>query len=148
MLRSNSASTAVGDRKHVLPHEPNQRPQKEDILKTISSSETSALRKYQDFFVGRRGLWCLEKYEFITCVVSPLLGAPGYFLRKYLVPQHMNRVGKNVNWGRNITLRHPAKLPCDIQPKWKLATVLPLTTSPCSTRGVPRAANTRSVTTS
>jgi len=75
-----------------------------------SSDGGSSLRKYQDFFVGRRGLWPLLRYELIVVVCVSCPGALGFVLRKKLYPMLLAQVGRGAQWGRNITLRCPSHM--------------------------------------
>ena len=50
------------------------------------------------------------KYELIAFLVSRTPGAIGFLLRKLLYPTLFKKVGLNVLWGRNISLRHPNKI--------------------------------------
>jgi acetyltransferase-like isoleucine patch superfamily enzyme len=70
----------------------------------------SALRRYQDFFVGRRGLWPLLRYEVAACLAGPMPGALGLLLRRRFYRKVCGRVGKGVVFGRNVALRHPWKM--------------------------------------
>ena len=83
---------------------------KESVLKSIDVSGTSALRKYEAFFVGRPGLWALLRYELAALLLAPMPGAVGLFLRKSFYPGLFRRAGSGVVWGRNISLRHPGRI--------------------------------------
>lgn len=83
---------------------------KEATLKRIHRDRSSALQRYQDFFVGSIGLGSLIDYELATVFLRPLPGAIGYLLRKWYYPRLFRRIGKDVNWGRNIALRHPGRI--------------------------------------
>jgi len=89
---------------------PERTVHKESVLKSINLSGTSALEKYESFFVGRPGLWAMLRYEFAALVLAPLPGAPGLFLRKACYPGLFRRAGSGVVWGRNISLRHPGRI--------------------------------------
>jgi len=52
----------------------------------------------------------LIKYELIISFISWLPGAIGLLLRSKFYPLIMGQVGKNVIFGRNMTLRHPKKI--------------------------------------
>ncbi|MCA9471126.1 MAG: acyltransferase [Nitrospirales bacterium] len=83
---------------------------KKPLVKSLAESETSTLKKYQNFFVGSSSLLALLKFEFLTVFLGPLPGALGLLLRKQLFPSLCKKVGKGVVWGRNISLRHPGKI--------------------------------------
>lgn len=83
---------------------------KESIADDLASGNQSALQKYREFFVGRPGVMPLLKYELFTCLAGARSGALGYLLRKKLYPQLCGQVGRGVQWGRNITIRHGWKM--------------------------------------
>ena len=83
---------------------------KESLVKSLSETETSALKKYQKFFVGSSSLGVLMKFELITMVFGPMPGALGLVLRKQFFPSLCQKVGTGVVWGRNISLRHPGNI--------------------------------------
>jgi acetyltransferase-like isoleucine patch superfamily enzyme len=76
----------------------------------VADEKTSSIQKYVGFFVGRSGWGPLVKYEMITCLCGLLPGAIGYLLRKKLYPGLIGRIGSGVQWGRNVSLRHPGKM--------------------------------------
>jgi acetyltransferase-like isoleucine patch superfamily enzyme len=69
-----------------------------------------ALKKYADFFVGRPGVSALATYELYTVIGSLFPGALGYLARKLLYRRLLGRCGGGVQFGRNVALRHPAKM--------------------------------------
>lgn len=83
---------------------------KDAILESLVDGKKTAFQKYTDFFVGQAGIFSLIKFELIHGFIGPLPGAPGYFLRKIFYPKLMNKVGRGVNFGRNLSLRHPGKI--------------------------------------
>ncbi len=83
---------------------------KESIVKGLAESETSALKKYQKFFIGSYSFGALCKFEFLTTVLGPMPGALGLLLRKQFFPSLCKKVGSGVVWGRNIALRHPGNI--------------------------------------
>lgn len=83
---------------------------KEDLLGTVHDRDTSALEKYGDFFVGRRDLGSILRYELLTCILGSMPGAAGLLLRKRLYGRLFRSVGHNVVFGRNITFRHPGSI--------------------------------------
>lgn len=84
--------------------------QKKAILDNLSEQKSSALQKYVEFFVGQEGLFSLIKFELINGLMGPLPGALGFLLRKLFYPRIMESVGRGVNFGRNVSLRHPGKM--------------------------------------
>lgn len=80
------------------------------IQKEIEDSGRSKMDRYCDLIVGRRGLWPLIKFELITMICLSTPGALGLWLRSRLYPLLLAECGTNVNFGRNVVLRHPHKI--------------------------------------
>jgi acetyltransferase-like isoleucine patch superfamily enzyme len=74
------------------------------------AGKSSAIARYRAVFVGRDGWLPLLQLELVTMLCGSLPGALGYLLRSKLLPRLMARVGRGVQWGRNIALRHPGKM--------------------------------------
>jgi len=81
-----------------------------DIQKKLFREQGSALSKYQELVVGRRGVWSLLKYEMITTFLGGVPGALGLVLRRLFYPFLLGAVGKNVVFGTHVILRHPHKI--------------------------------------
>lgn len=73
----------------------------------LTDPGVSPLRKYQDLFVGDRRLWSLLRFEILTTFLADLPGAAGLGLRRLFYPRLLARVGRNVVFGKGITLRYP-----------------------------------------
>jgi acetyltransferase-like isoleucine patch superfamily enzyme len=71
---------------------------------------TSALQKYADLVVGRRGWWALVRHELVTLASQSVPGALGLVLRKMLYPLLLGSCGRNVVFGQHVVLRHPGKI--------------------------------------
>lgn len=84
--------------------------EKGSVQKLLMDKNESAYKKYTDLFVGKKGLWPLFKYEFITTFFSWIPGALGLFLRRIFYRFLIGQVGRGVAFGQNITLRHPHKI--------------------------------------
>ncbi len=80
------------------------------IQREMAAPAKSKLARYRDLIVGCRGFWPLLKYELIMLFCMRLPGALGLFLRAKLYPRLLGRCGRNVNFGMNVTLRHPHKI--------------------------------------
>lgn len=80
------------------------------LQEELTSTRKSALRKYQEVVVGRKGLLRLFLFELLTMFVGPLPGAAGLLLRSKLYPLLFGSVGKKVVFGRSMTIRHPHKI--------------------------------------
>jgi acetyltransferase-like isoleucine patch superfamily enzyme len=79
---------------------PSYRP----LLKRIADSE-SPVHKYQELFIGSRSLRSLILYETIISMLQSFPGALGIFLRGKAYPVLFNSCGRNILFGRNVTLR-------------------------------------------
>jgi acetyltransferase-like isoleucine patch superfamily enzyme len=71
---------------------------------------SSALRRYQDLVVGRRGLGRLALHELVVLASSWVPGALGLVLRRLLYPLLLGSVGRGVVFGQGVVLRHPHKI--------------------------------------
>lgn len=78
--------------------------------KFLTDDSTSALKRYQDIVIGKRGLWELVKYEFIVFMFGSMPGVIGLALRKIFYPKILGHVGRNVLFCKNITIRHGCKI--------------------------------------
>jgi acetyltransferase-like isoleucine patch superfamily enzyme len=76
----------------------------------IVDPSITPFRKYQTFMVGSRSFSFLLKYEILTGLFGFVPGVLGLILRKFFYPLLLKRVGRNVIFGRNITIRHPKKI--------------------------------------
>jgi hypothetical protein len=83
---------------------------KASALEAVESRRISAIDKYADFFVGRRSLLALIEYELCTTIPSIFPGALGYLARKLLYKRILGQCGRGVQFGRNVALRHAAKM--------------------------------------
>lgn len=70
----------------------------------------SAMKRYQDLAVGSTSIWYLIKYELIAMFVAGLPGALGILMRKLLLPKILGGVGRNVIFGRGVSIRHGRKI--------------------------------------
>lgn len=84
--------------------------QKTQMQAALTDARTSALAKYQELVTGSPSLAGLLQYELITGAAGPLPGALGFVLRKQLYPRLLGAVGRNVIFGRSMTLRHPRRI--------------------------------------
>jgi len=80
------------------------------IQQELFNEKRSRADKYRELVVGQPGVWPLLRYELVTLVSSWVPGALGLFLRSKLYPLVLGRVGRNVVFGVNVTLRHPHKV--------------------------------------
>ena len=80
------------------------------IQKVILDGHGSRRRKYARLVVGSDGLINLLKYEMSALCASWVPGGLGIVLRDRFYRLILAEVGKNVFFGRNVTLRHPGKI--------------------------------------
>jgi acetyltransferase-like isoleucine patch superfamily enzyme len=80
------------------------------IQKSMAGGEGSALQRYMDLVVGRRGFGRLIRYELVMMIAQKRAGALGLLLRKKLYPLLLGSSGRNVTFGADVVLRHPHKI--------------------------------------
>jgi len=80
------------------------------IQKELFAKDKSKIAKYINLFIGKKGFLNLLKYEIITILFQDMPGALGIFFRNLFFPLLFKKVGKGVNFGKSITLRHPYKI--------------------------------------
>ena len=78
-----------------------------DRVKDIGQSP---FQSYKEIFVGSNRFFDFAKYELVLTLFSWLPGAMGLFLRRLFYPLIFRKIGKAVVFGRNLTIRHPAKI--------------------------------------
>jgi acetyltransferase-like isoleucine patch superfamily enzyme len=79
-------------------------------IKEINQGKVSKWKQYAAITLGDVGLGALIKYELILLLCNGMPGALGLLLRSKLYPKILGSVGKNVVFGRSLTLRHPRKI--------------------------------------
>lgn len=82
-----------------------------DLKKTHAAvtSGGSALSRYQDVVIGRKGLGATLYFELCTWLTF-VPGALGLWLRKVLWRRLFGTCGSGVVFGANVTLRHPHRI--------------------------------------
>jgi len=80
------------------------------IQRELFDEKKSKADKYRDLVIGRPGWGPLLAYELVMLVSGWVPGALGLFLRSKLYPLILGRVGRNVVFGANLTIRHPHKI--------------------------------------
>ncbi len=80
------------------------------IQQELFNEKRSKVDKYRDLVIGRSGLGPLVSYELVMLLAGWVPGALGLFLRSKLYPLILGKVGRNVVFGANVTLRHPHKI--------------------------------------
>jgi acetyltransferase-like isoleucine patch superfamily enzyme len=70
----------------------------------------SAFRKYRDLQYGPMSAGKMLYAEAVFCLFGGLSGAAGLAFRKLFYRPLFGAIGRNVIFGRNVTLRHPSKI--------------------------------------
>jgi len=78
--------------------------------KDLLDEKKSAVKKYKEMFLGDVSFFYFLKYELIVTLFSSTPGALGFALRKLFFRKLFKKTGKNVVFGRNMTIRHPKKI--------------------------------------
>jgi len=94
----------------LIEKEDNQSVEKTEMQAALTDSRKSALAKYQDMIIGMPGILSLLKYEALTSIIGPLPGAMGLILRKVFFRSLFGKIGRDVVFGKSITIRHPHKI--------------------------------------
>jgi len=81
-----------------------------DTQRALLDQKKSKSQKYQELFLGEPGFVKMVKYELIVTLFSWIPGALGLLLRSKFYPIILGKVGKNVAFGVNVTIRHPSKI--------------------------------------
>jgi acetyltransferase-like isoleucine patch superfamily enzyme len=84
--------------------------EKTELQAALTDEKKSALNKYQEVVVGSSSLLTLLRFELLTSLLGPLPGALGLVSRKKLFPSLFGGVGRNVVFGKSITIRHGHKI--------------------------------------
>lgn len=71
---------------------------------------TSAARKYAELVLTSYSPWKLFKYELLTGLFGYIPGAAGLVLRKTFYRSLFNKIGRNVVFGRSVTIRCPENI--------------------------------------
>lgn len=79
-------------------------------VKVVGQGKLPRWRQYAEWVVGKTDILGILKYELVTSLLGNFPGAIGLYLRSKLYPLILGEVGKNVVFGRGITLRHPHKI--------------------------------------
>ena len=80
------------------------------LIKKVGDKGQSSFRKYQDLFVGSRSVAQLLRYELILSGLGSRPGALGIYLRSKVYPRLFKKCGKNVFFGRGVTVRVPMQI--------------------------------------
>jgi acetyltransferase-like isoleucine patch superfamily enzyme/acyl carrier protein len=80
------------------------------IRQKLYGGQKSALQRYAELVIGRMDVWALLKYELLTCLLGPMPGALGLFLRKLCYPWLFRKIGRGVVFGRSVVIRNPERI--------------------------------------
>ena len=83
---------------------------KTEFQAALTDERKSALQKYQELVIGSPNFMTLLKYELLTTLLGSLPGALGLALRKKFYKSLFGKVGRNVIFGKSLTIRHPHKI--------------------------------------
>lgn len=79
-------------------------------VRDISQGKVPKWKQYAVVTLGTTAVSELIKFELISLLCANMPGALGILLRSKLYPTVLGSVGKNVVFGRGVTLRHPQKI--------------------------------------
>jgi acetyltransferase-like isoleucine patch superfamily enzyme len=81
-----------------------------ELRRMLKDEKASSLRKYMLLVLGRDSLLALLWYELVMLTCQNLPGALGIVLRRKLFKTLLGHCGRNVVFGRGVTLRHPQRI--------------------------------------
>ncbi|HEY3297879.1 MAG TPA: acyltransferase, partial [Armatimonadota bacterium] len=91
-------------------YEESTQPNATELQSALNESNRSALEKYVELNVGRKGLISILRYDLACWILAPMPGMLGYFLRSKLYPGLLSSAGRGIVLGRNILFRHPGRI--------------------------------------
>lgn len=94
----------------VFSYEVKEKMEQGKIHQDILNDKKSNLSKYKELYIGQIGIVNFILFEIIMLFFSNTPGALGLAIRKLTYPLIFKRVGRNVIFGRGITIRHPKKI--------------------------------------
>ncbi len=80
------------------------------IREELSRPAGSPLQAYRSLVLGGDTLPALLRYELITCLLGPIGGTVGVYLRRLFYPFLLREAGSNITFGRDVVLRHPGSI--------------------------------------
>jgi acetyltransferase-like isoleucine patch superfamily enzyme len=83
---------------------------KASAQKKLLNEKKGTIAKYKEIFLGDVSFFYLLKYELIITLFSGISGALGLALRKMFFPKLFKKIGKNVTFGKGMTIRQPRKI--------------------------------------
>jgi acetyltransferase-like isoleucine patch superfamily enzyme len=84
---------------------------KEKLIRAkLSEGKSSPVKMYRSMTTGEKGWGYFLAYELLTCILGPMPGALGLFLRQKLYPFLFRKSGKGLVIGRNVVIRNPQNM--------------------------------------
>lgn len=84
---------------------------KEKLIRAkLAQGKDSPLKMYKFLSTGSKGWGYFIAYELLTCLIGPIPGGLGLFLRKKLYPLLFKKTGKGLIIGRNVMIRNPQNI--------------------------------------
>jgi len=80
------------------------------IREKLVEGQKSPFKTYKDLTVGQVGLARFFLYEFLTCILGPIPGGIGLYLRRKFYPKLFKKAGQGLIIGRSVVIRHPHKI--------------------------------------
>ncbi len=80
------------------------------FMRSKLHGDSSSARKYADLVLASYSPWKLFKYELVTGLFGYIPGAVGLVLRKMIYRSLFNNIGRNVVFGRSVTIRCPENI--------------------------------------
>jgi len=80
------------------------------LHRKLFDTRKSASSKYREMYLGNLSFPGTIYYELVVLLFTQVPGAAGFFLRKKFFGALFKNVGRNVIFGKNITIRHPRKI--------------------------------------
>lgn len=90
-----------------MTKKPVKRIQKKHLAEELSDTRISLPKRYIKKVMGSDNFLSLLKYELAILLLSDLPGGLGFLLRKHFYRLIFRKIGKNVVFGKGITLRYP-----------------------------------------
>lgn len=80
------------------------------IRAKLAEGKASPLNLYRSLTVGEKGWGYFIAYEVLTCILGPIPGALGLFLRQKLYAFLFKSMGRGCIIGRNVSIRNPQNM--------------------------------------
>lgn len=80
------------------------------IRAKLAEGKSSSLQLYRFLTVGEKGWGYFVAYELLTCILGPMPGALGLFLRQKLYGFLFKSMGRGCIIGRNVSIRNPQNM--------------------------------------